>query len=196
MDFVIFDTEYVMDKGQDEPGYNGPVNMEVIQIAALKINADLQVVDVLNLYVKTKFHPVVRPYFEDVTKISNDAVQGGLDFPGAYARFKEFVGDLPVYSHGWGGAESDICDGEVLNETMRYHDMADDNPPKYKNIAEYFAAQYARAGMNVKTQTSGQIAGIVGRENEIVKLGLTPHNALYDVYSILVGLRHFGFSFS
>ena len=52
MNFVIFDTEYVADKGLFEEGFEGWKNREIIQIAALKVNDSLEVVDSLNLYVK------------------------------------------------------------------------------------------------------------------------------------------------
>ena len=194
-EFIIRDTEYVMDKGQNEPGYNGAKHMEVIQIAALKVNKKLKITASFNVYVKTKFHPTIAPYFQKLTKITNQKIKTeGIDFPVAYEKFKEFAGNLPAYSHGRGGKESDICDGAVLNATMKYHNMHDDNPPNYKNIAEFFAKEYKEHNMNIKTQTSGEIACIIGCTPEIEHIGLDIHNALYDVYSILLGLRHFGFS--
>ena len=43
MSFVLFDTEYIADKGFLEDGFDGWKNREVIQIAALKIDEKLEV---------------------------------------------------------------------------------------------------------------------------------------------------------
>ena len=48
--------------------------------------------------------------------------------------------------------------------------------------------------MNITKQSSGQIGKILGLDKEIAHLNLDEHNALYDVYSILLGLRKLGFT--
>lgn len=42
MPFILFDTEYIADRGFLEEGFNGWQNREIIQIGALKISDDLQ----------------------------------------------------------------------------------------------------------------------------------------------------------
>ena len=61
----------------------------------------------------------------------------------------------------------------------------------YRNIAPVFKQLYASNNISVESQSSGQIVKILKIENKLKNLGLNPHNALYDVYSILEGLKYF-----
>lgn len=194
MNFVIFDTEYVADKGLFEEGFEGWKNREIIQIAALKVNDSLEVVDSLNLYVKPTKHKNISPYFSQLTGITDDIInQQGIDFPQAYEEFKSFVMNCDCYSHAWSFNDINDGDGEVLRETMSYYGINNDNPPSYHNIAYWFREQYQKKHINISKQSSGEIAQLLGQEKELERLNLNPHNALYDVYSILIGLKCLGF---
>lgn len=69
--------------------------------------------------------------------------------------------------------------------------MCDESPPRYFNIAPWFRKQYLEHGIKVEKQTSGQIAKILGRAQNLETLGLREHDALYDCSSILEGIKHF-----
>ena len=192
MSFVIFDTEYIADKGLLEEGFDGWKNLEIIQIAALKIDEKLEVIDSLNLYIKPIKHQHISAYFSDLTGITDEIIlQKGISFPEAYQRFRTFVQDDVCYSHGWGS--DDDADGVVMRQTMSYYDLNDINPPKYKNIAPWFEQQYKLHHLDIKKQSSGQVASLLGMGDELIRLNLQPHNAFYDVYSLLIGLRYFDF---
>ena len=192
--FVIFDTEYIADKGKHEEGFDGWKNREITQIAAIKVDDHLNVVDELNIYLRLKLHSHIGKYFVELTGITDEKLsKEGIDFPKAYELFRAFVGDLNCYSHGWTASMSVLGDGEIMFEMMRLYDLKDDNPPKYKNIAPWFCEAYQRRGIDIKKQNSGAIARLLGKEAELEKLGLAEHNAFYDVYSILTGLRFLQF---
>lgn len=197
MSFVIFDTEYVADKGWLEEGFNGWKNREIIQIAALKIDSDLNVIDSLNLYIKPVKNKRISEYFTNLTGITNELMaEVGDDFPSAYKKFKAFVENCICYSHGWSfynDDESKESDGCVMKETMSYYDITDNNLPNYQNIAFWFKEQYLKNNINITKQAPGEIASLLGVEHELRELKLSPHNALYDVYSILAGLKYLGF---
>ena len=194
MSFVIFDTEYIADKGMKEEGFCGWQNREVIQIAALKIDSKLKVVDKLNLYIKPKLHNNIPQYFVDLTGIDDEIMlKNGINFTEAYKIFKNFVGDDVCYSHGWSFDKDNDADGEVMREMLTTYNMIDDKQPNYKNIAYWFRDKYKENGIKVDMQSSGEIVTILSREDELKQLCLQIHNAFYDVYSILVGLRVLGF---
>ncbi len=195
MSFVIFDTEYIADKGMKEEGFCGWQNREVIQIAALKVNNKLDVVDKLNLYVKPKLHNEIPQYFVDLTGIDDEIMRKeGVAFGEAYNVFKDFVGKDICYSHGWSFNQYNDADGEVMREMLTTYNMTDENQPNYQNIAYWFRDKYKAKGINVETQSSGEIATILGKDNELKQLCLQIHNAFYDVYSILIGLRELEFN--
>ncbi len=154
---------------------------------------DLSVAEKLNLYVKPRFAPKLTDYFINLTGITDELLaQEGLLFPAAYARFKQFAGGLPCYSHAWQPDNDGIADGKVIGYNLDMFGIKDDSPLNYRNIAGWFKQAYRKNGIFVEKQSSGQIAKLLGLEDEIRTLGLDEHNAFYDVHSILAGLRHLG----
>ena len=194
MTFVIFDTEYIADKGMKEEGFCGWQNREIIQIAAIKINDDLEIVDEMNVYITPKLHNKISQYFVDLTGISNEQMKkDGISFDKAYKLFKNFVEDNVCYSHSWDFAQENDADGEVMREMLNVYGIIDEMQPNYQNIAPWFRDKYKENGIRVEKQSSGEIATILGKEDELKELCLQVHNAFYDVYSILIGLRILGF---
>lgn len=195
MTFVIFDTEYIADKGMKEEGFCGWQNREVIQIAALKVDNNLQVVDKLNIYITPKLHKKIPQYFVDLTGIDDEIMlKNGMNFEDAYKVFKSFVDEDVCYSHGWNFDKENDSDGVVMREMLKIYNVIDEKQPDYKNIAYWFRDKYIEKGIKVEMQSSGEIATILGEEDELKQLCLQVHNAYYDVCSILIGLRKLGFT--
>ena len=195
MSFIIFDTEYIAEKGLLEKGFDGWKNREIIQIAALKVDESLEVEEKFNVYIKPVRNKEISEYFSNLTGIDNEKIaKEGIDFVSAYKAFRKFVEDKDCYSHGWGDENNNDADGEVVREMLAYYGVIDNNPPKYKNIAFWFREKYLEKNINITSQSSGEIAKLLGQDDKLEKLNLSPHNAFYDVYSILVGLRFLKFN--
>ena len=194
--FIVFDTEYASWQGFLDAPEEEKKKAEIVQIAALKINSrDLSVAEKLNLYVKPRFAPKLTDYFINLTGITDELLaQEGIPFPEAYARFKRFAGGLPCYSHAWQPDDDRIADGKVIGCNLDMFGIKDNSPLDCRNIAGWFKQAYRKNGICVEKQSSGQIAKLLGLEDEIRALGLDEHNAFYDVHSILAGLRHLGFA--
>lgn len=191
MSIVIFDTEYTSWKGCQENGWKNGQEREVVQLSAVKIDENLQVIDELCCYVKPKINPVLSDYFSELTGITNETIQKkGEDFASVYEKFYDFVAGDVCWSHGWGSPENDECDGTIINHNLELLNLPK-KTVKYKNIGAFFAKIYKKYGIDVKSQASGMIAKILKRENNLKTLNLNEHNALYDVYSILEGVRYF-----
>ena len=194
MTFVVFDTEYTSWKGCLENGRADWQKKEIVQLAALKVDEKLQVVDVFNVYIKPTINPVLSDYFICLTGITNEKLDAeGISFEDAYKGFVEFVGNDICYSHAWND-EANLADGEVVEENLIYNKMTNAFSLSYQNIAPWFKKQYAIKNINITKQCSGEIAKLLGLSAELDALELDTHNALYDVYSILLGLRFLGFS--
>lgn len=193
---ILFDTEYASWDGFLTDCAENKKKAEIVQIAALKVNAaDLTVAEEFNLYIKPFFRPKLTQYFINLTGITDELLaEKGVGFPQAYEEFKKFVGDCPCFSHGWSLAAGVWADGEVIVDNLKLWDMRDDKLPDFRNIATWFRQEYQKCGINIEKQCSGEIARLLGCESELCKLGLEMHNALYDVYSILAGLRKLGFA--
>lgn len=194
-EFVIFDTEYTSWQGCMEKGRADWQKEEIVQIAAIKVNSNLAIESEFNVYVKPQINPVLSDYFINLTGITNQMVQNnGIDFLDAYQQFKAFSKGLVCLSHSWSAGPNNIADGSVMVKNLDFNNAQDPNPPQYKNIAPWFQKKYKEKNINISGQSSGQIAKLLGVEKNIKKLGIDEHNAVYDVYSILEGLRYLGFS--
>ena len=193
--FVVFDTEYASWKGFIDlpPDDKRRQKAEIVQIAALKVNLnDLSVAEEFNCYVKPCFEPKLTEYFTNLTGITDELLAAeGTDFLTAYGRFLHFAGNLPCYSHAWG---QKAADETVIRNNLKLWQFPYAKETDYRNIAPWFAQRYKELGLPVAKQSSGQIGKLLGLDKEIAHLNLDEHNALYDVYSILLGLRKLKFS--
>ena len=104
MSFVVFDTEYTSWEGCQERGWTGNRKKEIVQISALKLSDELEVIAEFNALCKPKINPVLSDYFVNLTHISNeDVLSLGESFSSVYEKFVRFAGEDVCFSHGWGG---------------------------------------------------------------------------------------------
>lgn len=193
MSFVIFDLEYTSWKGCQEKGWKGKQKKEIVQCAAIKVSDDLMtVLGEFNVYCRPKINPVLSEYFKNLTGITNQLIQKeGVSFLKAYRQFKKFVGSDKCFSHAWGRPWEDKADGDIIQENLKLNNLAEDDAICYYNIAAWFQEKYQENHLKNIPKSSGQIAKVLKRDAVLKKRGLDEHNALYDVYSILEGLRFF-----
>ena len=191
MSIVIFDTEYTSWKGCQENGWKNGQEKEVVQLSAIKINEKLQALGELCCFVKPTINPILSDYFCDLTGITNEIIrEKGEEFASVYEKFYDFVDGDVCWSHGWGSPEDNECDGAIINHNLKLLNLPKKDI-KYKNIGDFFAKMYKKYGIEVKSQASGMIAKILKREKNLAALNLNEHNALYDAYSILEGIKYF-----
>lgn len=192
MSFVIFDTEYTSWKGCLENGWHGHQKKEIVQIAALKISEHLSVTASFEMLCKPVVNPVLSDYFTDLTHITNAQIaKYGRPFGEVYEAFEDFAEDSICYSHGWNAGWFDKSDGEIIQENLKLYGLSAKKDLVYRNIAPVFKTLYEENKIKVISQSSGQIAPILGLTEKMKNLHLAPHNALYDVHSILEGLKYF-----
>jgi len=192
MSFVIFDTEYTSWQGCQEHGWHGNQKREIVQISALRVSNDLRVLDTFNVLCKPVFNPILSDYFVELTGITNNQIQRqGVSFDKAYKKFKKFVKISHCLSHGYGGKWDDKCDGQIILENLQLYKLPLDNDIKYHNIAAWLMQEYKKTKLKDHPKNSGKIARYLNMEKKIKALGITEHNAMYDSYSILMGIRYF-----
>lgn len=189
---VIFDTEYTSWQNCMQHGWLLPQRQEIVQIGALKVNTTtLEVKEEFCEYIIPTYNPILSDYFIDLTGITNEKIQNeGLSFTEAYKKFTDFANGCTCYSYANPAALSKEADGEIIRLNLEWNNLP---PPKliFKNIAKIFEIKFTENNLDVSHPSSGKLATVLGREKNLKHLGLEPHNALYDVYSILEGLRYF-----
>ena len=192
MSFIIFDTEYTSWRGCQEHGWHGRQKREIVQISAIRVSNDLRVLDTFNVLCKPIINPILSDYFVQLTGITNKQIQSkGICFKNAYKKFKKFVGNSVCLSHGYGGKWDDKCDGEIIQENFKLYNMPIDDDILYHNISAWLIPEYKKYRLYEYPKNSGKIAKILHVDSKIKNLGIDEHNALYDSYSILVGLKYF-----
>ena len=192
MSFVIFDTEYTSWKGCQENGWKGKQKKEIVQIAALKVSDELRTVGEFNALCQPEINPVLSDYFVNLTGITNEQIKKyGKTFAEVYQKFEKFAGEDVCYSFGWGRDYFSKSDGAILEENFSLYHINVHKNLVYRNIADIFKRLYIENNMAVEMQCSGEVAKFLEIDETIGNMSLKAHNALYDVHSLVAGLRYF-----
>jgi inhibitor of KinA sporulation pathway (predicted exonuclease) len=173
---TVFDLEYTAWECSMARSWLTPGEFrEVVQIGAVKLDADSFVPQAeFEALVRPRFNPVLSPYFEKLTGISNEVVTAeGIDFRTAYERFLKFAGEGPVAAFG--------RDEKVLEENLRLYGIRNARPlPLFYDLRGWFAVQ----GVDPRGRHSWEIAPQLG-----VPFAGRIHNALDDVKSLAAGME-------
>jgi inhibitor of KinA sporulation pathway (predicted exonuclease) len=173
---TIFDLEYTAWECSMARSWLAPGEFrEVVQIGAVKLDADSFAVKAeFEVLVRPRFNPVLSPYFENLTGISNEQVAAeGTDFRTAYDRFLAFAGDCPIAAFG--------RDEKVLEENLRFYGIKDAKGlPLFYDLRGWFAVQ----GIDPRGRHSCEIGPALG-----VPFAGRSHNALDDARSLAAGME-------
>jgi hypothetical protein len=185
-EIVIFDTEYTTWDGARDRGWMGDNEYrELVQLGALKVDwPSGNVIDSLDILVKPVRNPKLSAFFTELTGITQDVVdRSGIAFDDALKIFFDFCGvDTPTLCYG-----NDFC---ILAENVALHHAHPGNlygwgAPEFMNCS--FAFERADPAIKEKKVTSGSLWAHFGLPKPADGDG---HNALFDCYSILAGLKH------
>ena len=88
MSFVIFDTEYTSWAGCQKNGWKGNQKKEIVQISAIKLSDNLNVICECNILCKPIINPILSDYFVELTHITNDQIMNmEISFKEWYNKF-------------------------------------------------------------------------------------------------------------
>lgn len=173
---TIFDLEYTAWECSMARSWLSPGEFrEVVQIGALTLDADSFAVEAeFEVLVRPRFNPLLSPYFEKLTGITNDRLAAeGVDFQTAYEHFQAFAGEGPIAAFG--------RDEKVLEENLRLYGIKDAKPlPLFYDLRGWFAVQ----GVDPRGRHSCEIGPQLG-----VPFAGRIHNALDDVKSLAAGME-------
>ena len=172
---VVYDLEFTAWEGSMANHWLRPGEFqEVVQIGALKVDAEFAAGETLDVLVRPRLNPVLSSYLERLTGITNEEVRArGVDFVQAYREFVAFAGDLPIIAFG--------RDDLVFANNLRLYGMTDLPPlPPYLNIIPWMAEQ----GIEVRGLHACDAGPAAG-----VPFGGHKHNAVDDALSVASGIR-------
>jgi len=172
---VVYDLEFTAWEGSMANHWLRPGEFqEVVQIGALKVDAEFAAGETLDVLVRPRLNPVLSSYLERLTGITNEEVRArGVDFVQAYREFAAFAGSLPIIAFG--------RDDLVFANNLRLYGMTDLPPlPPYLNIIPWMAEQGIEM-RGLHACDAGPAAG--------VPFGGHKHNAVDDALSVASGIR-------
>ncbi len=173
---VVFDLEFTAWDGSVAHRWMRPGEFtEVVQIGAVKLDgATLAETGALEVLVRPRVNPVLSPYLEKLTGITNARVaKDGVDFADAYARFVAFASGADIYAFG--------RDDLIFRSTLRLYGMEDAAPlPPHHNVAPWLVEH----GIDIRGFHACDVARLAGAPFEG-----RAHDALDDARSVAAGLR-------
>jgi inhibitor of KinA sporulation pathway (predicted exonuclease) len=171
---VVFDLEFTAWEGSMANRWLRPGEFkEVVQIGAVKVDADFTPGEILDLLVRPRLNPVLSPYLVQLTGIANEELRArGIDFADAYRDFTAFAGGLPIIAYG--------RDELVLIDNLRLYGIKDAQPlPPYINVVPWMGEQ----GVDVRGLHSCDVGPTTG-----VPFTGHKHNARDDALSVVAGV--------
>lgn len=139
---------------------------EIIQIGAVKLDDNLNIIDKINIYIKPNLYKEIHPYVEKITGLSKDFLNDKPTFKQAYPLFEDFLGkDEEHIFCVWGSS-----DLRALYRNLSYYDML-----KAPLILKYIDIQ----NMTTKHLKYSK-GGCIGLEKAIQALDLPKEENFHD----------------
>ena len=169
MKYIIFDLEFNQSSNKEEKLVELP--FEIIQIGALKLDENLEVVSVFNELVKPTVYKNILPYIQDLTSITDEMVSSAKEFTRIYYDFMNFIGNEDITFVVWG-----IVDLRELFKNILYFNLPTENFPKhYINIQDYASKHFKFPG--------GKMIGLKTALDFLnIHIDCEFHNAFNDAY--------------
>ena len=173
MEYIVFDLEFNQgfDKTLNKTVSNERCPFEIIQIGAIKLDSNFNMIDTFNKYVKPEIYKDIHPFIQDMTGITKSDVKDASNFPQVYKEFKKFISSKKSVLCVWG-----TSDLKELYRNVNYYNLPSKTLPKsYINIQEY-ASKYFKnpTGKSIGLQNAISILGIEQNRSY--------HDALNDAY--------------
>ena len=173
MEYVVFDLEFNQgfDKKLNKTVSNEKCPFEIVQIGAVKLNSNLEMIDTFNSFVKPNIYKEIHPFIKKMTNITNEDVKNAPSFPEAFSMFKAFMNNNNNVLCVWGNG-----DLKELYRNIKYYNLSTENLSNTYINVQHHASIY----FNNPTGRS------IGLQNAITLLELNQdksyHNALNDAY--------------
>lgn len=132
--YIVFDMEFNQDFSNIGEKIMGSLfPFEIIQIGAVKLNSQLNIIDSFNQYIKPEIYDRVSPFIEELTGITSEMLKDEKSFPEVYNDFIDFIGDINSVFCVWGMADI----RELFKSAEYFKQNVNLLPKKYINLQPY-----------------------------------------------------------
>lgn len=173
MSFIIFDLEFNQDVSsfQDSNSIRPHYPIEIIQIGAVKLDLEFNVIGTFNRYVRPTFYTRINSFVTELTGISTEQLLMEEPFPEIYNAYIKFINKNDSIFCVWG-----MTDLTELFKNVEDHKLNNSLLPRMAiNVQPYVSKQ-----LNLPQKNLLRLQHAV----EIFNIPITYpfHNALYDAY--------------
>jgi inhibitor of KinA sporulation pathway (predicted exonuclease) len=140
MHYIVFDQEFNQDYSlvNTRPEKGAPCPFEIIQIGAIKLDADLKPIATFGRYIKPIIYAKISPFITELTGITTKHVEQEEHFPVVYDAFIDFIGGRDAIFCAWGKT-----DMKELYRNVSYHQLNDKLLPKqFINVQPYASLHF------------------------------------------------------
>lgn len=173
MNYIIFDLEFNQgfDRVNNKTISNAKCPFEIIQIGAVKLDFELNIVDTFTSNIKSEIYKDIHPFVKKMTGITNGDLKNARNFKDVYIDFLNFIDSKDTIFGTWG-----TNDLKELHRNINFYNLSSEKlPTKYINIQQH-ASNFC----------NNPIGKCIGLQNAISILQLEQdkkyHNALNDAY--------------
>lgn len=133
MNYIVFDLEWNQGIGNK---YKKELEFEIIEIAAIKLNNDLEFVDKFEAVIKPVIHKRLHPIIKELTGFTEEELDKGKLFKDVIEDFINWIGNEEYRFCTW--ATQDL---KELQENMRFYGkyLVDKPPLYYYDIQKLFS---------------------------------------------------------
>jgi len=145
-----------------------PLTGEVIEIGAVKLSEEFEIVDDFKLYIKPKYYTKIKREITKLTGITAQDLSHGVSFPLAFYQFQLWCGeDALLFT--WGN--DDI---RMLKNNLLFHGLQEESYPKAYDLQLMFA--FLEMGNTAQQSLHAAV------EHFGIPEDLPAHDALNDAY--------------
>lgn len=154
MDYIIYDLEFNQKTSTIEDNSTNSTIMpfEIIQIGALKLSENLEVISTFDALIKPTVYTTIHPYVENLTKINIDKLRSCKNFLDVYKDFLDFIGGNDISFCVWG-----TVDIKELQRNLKFYNLSGISNPLYYIDIQKYASKYLDAPKGSKISLSNAI---------------------------------------
>ena len=170
MHYIVFDMEFNQASETIPSDAQKPsLSYEILQIGAVKLDRDFNVIATFNRFVKPSIFHVVSPFVTELTGITTEQLTDEQPFHRVFNDFLDFINDQDAILCSWG--KSDM---KVLYRSVEYFQLNKDRMPKLFLDVQPYASLHLSKPKTMLLRLSYTV------ETLGLPLNLSFHDALHD----------------
>lgn len=176
MNYIVLDLEWNQ-PNSPRVMVKSPVSLkgEIIQIGAVKLDENLEIIDTFKIMVKPKYYRTMHKKVSRLTSITDDDLQYGFPFKQALSYFNSWCTEDCIFLT-WSGDDVRMLRSNLLIHKVKYYSI-----PKSYDVQKLFSIQIAKEQRQYSLLQALEI---------VQEPACSAHDALHDAINTTRVLRH------